>query len=113
MKILHNNRCSKSRCAIEILDNKGVDYEVVKYLENPLTEDEIRDLLKKLGQSAESIIRKGEPIFKSEFKGKEMSEEDWIKAMAQYPKLIERPILIKGDKAVVGRPPERIEELLD
>ena len=54
MKILHNNRCSKSRCAIEILDKHGADYEVVKYLENPLTEDEIRDLLKKLGQSAES-----------------------------------------------------------
>lgn len=112
MKILHNNRCSKSRCAIEILENKGVDYEVVKYLENPLTEEEIRALLKKLGQSAESIIRKGEAIFKSEFKGEEMSEEDWIKAMAKYPKLIERPILIKGDKAVVGRPPEKIEELL-
>jgi len=112
MKILHNNRCSKSRCALEILENNGVDFEVVKYLENPLTEEEIRDLLTKLGQPAESIVRKGEAIFKSEFKGKEMSEDDWVKAMATYPKLIERPIVIKGDKAVVGRPPEKIEELL-
>ena len=62
MKILHNNRCSKSRCALEILEKSGVDFEIVKYLENPLSKDEIKDLLKKLNLSAEAIIRKGEAI---------------------------------------------------
>ena len=112
MKILHNNRCSKSRCALEILENKGVDFEVVKYLENPLSGTEIRDLLKKLNLPAEAIIRKSEADYKANFKGKTMTENDWVEAMVKFPKLIERPIVIKGDKAVVGRPPENIEQLL-
>lgn len=112
MKILHNNRCSKSRCALDILENKGIDFEIVKYLENPLDENEIKDLLKKLNLPAEAIIRKGEPAYKENYKGKEMSEQDWVEAMVKHPKLIERPIIIKGDKAVIGRPPERIDELL-
>ncbi|MDG1914321.1 MAG: arsenate reductase (glutaredoxin) [Crocinitomix sp.] len=112
MKILHNNRCSKSRCALEILENKGVDFEIVKYLENPLSASEIKDLLKKLDMPSEAIIRKGEADYKANFKGKTMSENDWIDAMVKFPKLIERPIIIKGDKAVVGRPPENIEQLL-
>ena len=111
MKILHNNRCSKSRCALEILENKGVDFEVVKYLENPLSAAEITDLLKKLNLPAEAIIRKSEADYKENFKGKTMSENDWIEAMAKFPKLIERPIIIKGDKAVVGRPAENIDLL--
>lgn len=112
MKILHNNRCSKSRCALEILENKGVDFEIVKYLENPLSASEIKDLLKKLDMPSEAIIRKGEADYKANFKGKTMSENDWIDAMVKFPKLIERPIIIKGDKAVVGRPPENIEQFL-
>ncbi len=112
MKILHNNRCSKSRCALEILENKGVDFEIVKYLENPLSASEIKDLLKKLNLPAEAIIRKGEADYKANYKGKTMTESDWIDAMVKFPKLIERPIVIKGDKAVVGRPPENIEQLL-
>ena len=112
MKILHNNRCSKSRCALEILENKGVEPEIIKYLENPLSETEIRDLLKKLNLPASAIIRKGEAIYKENYKGKEMTEDDWVEAMVKHPKLIERPIVIKGNKAVVARPPERVEELL-
>lgn len=112
MKILHNNRCSKSRTGLKILEESGLDYEVVHYLETPLNADEIRDLLIKLDVSAESIIRKGEKDFKENFKGKTMSEEDWINAMAEFPKLIERPIVVKGDKAVIGRPPENILNLL-
>lgn len=111
MKILHNNRCSKSRSALEVLKNKGVDFEIVNYLENPLSADEIKDLLKKLGLKAEAIIRKGEPDFKANYKGEKMTENDWIKAMVKFPKLIERPIIIKGDKAVVGRPAENIDLL--
>lgn len=112
MKILHNNRCSKSRCALGILEDKGVDFEVVKYLETPLNAEEIRGLLKKLNLPAEAIIRKGEADYKENFKGKEMSEEDWIEAMVAYPKLIERPIVIDGNRAIVGRPPEKVLELL-
>ena len=112
MKILHNNRCSKSRCALEILENKGLDFEIIKYLENPLSAVEIKDLLKKLNLPASAIIRKGEVDYKANYKGKNMSENDWIEAMVKFPKLIERPIIIKGDKAVVGRPPENIDLLL-
>tara|TARA_B110000046_G_scaffold168298_1_gene186604 strand:+ start:884 stop:1225 length:342 start_codon:yes stop_codon:yes gene_type:complete len=112
MKILHNNRCSKSRCVLDILENKGVDFEIVQYVENPLSASEIKDLLKKLDMPSEAIIRKGEADYKANFKGKTMSENDWIDAMVKFPKLIERPIIIKGDKAVVGRPPENIEQFL-
>ena len=112
MKILHNNRCSKSRCVLDILENKGVDFEIVQYVENPLSASEIKDLLKKLDMPSEAIIRKGEADYKANFKGKTMSENDWIDAMVKFPKLIERPIIIKGDKAVVGRPPDNIEQFL-
>lgn len=112
MKILHNNRCSKSRIALAILEKSGADFEIIKYLENPLSAGEIKDLLKKLDLPAEAIIRKSEAAYKENFKGKEMSEKDWIEAMVNFPKLIERPIVIKGDKAVVGRPPEKVEVLL-
>ena len=77
-----------------------------------ITASEIKDLLKKLDMPSEAIIRKGEADYKANFKGKTMSENDWIDAMVKFPKLIERPIIIKGDKAVVGRPPENIEQFL-
>jgi arsenate reductase len=112
MKILHNNRCSKSRCALELLESKGVDFEIVKYLENPLSAAEIKDLLKKLDLPAEAIIRKGEADYKANFTGKTMTENEWVEARVKFPKLIERPNVIKGDKAVVGRPVENVEALL-
>ena len=112
MKIYHNPRCSKSRSALKLLEEKGIDIEVVKYLENNPTESELKDLLKKLGLKAEQIARKGEADYKENFKGKELSEDEWISAFIEYPKLIERPIFINGDKAVVGRPPENVLTLL-
>lgn len=112
MKILHNNRCSKSRSGLEILKASGEEFEVVNYLDQPLKAAEIKDLLKKLGMSAEEIIRKGEKDYKENFKGKKLSEREWVEAMVKFPKLIERPIVVKGDKAVVGRPPENINQLL-
>lgn len=110
MKILHNNRCSKSRCALEFLEKKGCELEIVRYLDEPLNKTELKKLLKQLGLPAEDVIRKGEPDYKANFKGKKMSEEDWINALVEFPKLLERPIVIKGDKAIIARPPERIEE---
>jgi len=112
MKIYHNNRCSKSRDSYNLLLEKGVAFETVEYLKNPLNKKELADLLKKLNIPASKLIRKGEPDFKEHFKGKELSEKQWIDAMVQYPKLIERPIIVKGNKAVIGRPIDNVIELL-
>lgn len=113
MKILHNTRCSKSRAALKLLEEAKVDIDIVNYLENPLTADELKEVLIKLDLPASALIRKSEEAYKLNFKGKTLSEDEWIEAMVKYPKLIERPIVIKGDQAVVGRPPENIMRLLD
>ena len=112
MKIYHNPRCSKSRSALQILEEKGVDVEIVKYLEDTPTKADLQDLLKKLGLKAEEIVRKGEQVYKDNFKGKSLNDDEWIDAFLIYPKLIERPIFINGDKAVVGRPPENVLDIL-
>ncbi|RFC53600.1 arsenate reductase (glutaredoxin) [Brumimicrobium aurantiacum] len=112
MKIYHNPRCSKSRNALQILEEKGADVEVVKYLDDTPSKTELKALLGKLGMKAEEIVRKGEKDYKENFKGKSLSDDEWIDAFIQYPKLIERPIFVNGDKAVVGRPPENVLELL-
>lgn len=112
MKIYHNNRCSKSRDSFNLLKDRGVDFETIEYLKNPLTKEELTDLLVKLNMPAKNLIRKGEADYKANFKGKELTEEEWIDAMVQYPKLIERPIVVKGNKAVVGRPIDKVIELL-
>lgn len=109
--VYHNSRCSKSRCALTFLDDKKVDFEVVEYLKNPLNATQLKELLKKLDIPASELIRKGEPEYKEYYHGKELDESQWIDAMVQYPKLIERPIIVKGARAVIGRPTERIEEL--
>lgn len=110
MKILHNNRCSKSRCALELLQDKGVDFEIVRYLDEPLSKLELKELLVKLNLPIEDIIRKGENEFKENYKGKKMSENEWLDALVRFPKLLERPIVIKGDKAIIARPPELVAE---
>ena len=112
MKIWHNNRCSKSRSAIQLLEEKGVKYEVYKYLDNSPSKEELIELLKMLNISAEQLIRKGEAVFKEQFKGKELNENEWVQAMVEYPKLIERPILVNNGKAVIGRPPENILDII-
>ncbi|WP_107037145.1 arsenate reductase (glutaredoxin) [Brumimicrobium mesophilum] len=112
MKIYHNPRCSKSRSALQLLEEKGAEVQVVKYLENIPTSAELKDLLQKLGLKAEEIVRKGEQDYKDNFKGKTLSDDEWIEAFITYPKLIERPIFVNGDKAVVGRPPENVLEIL-
>ena len=109
--IYHNPRCSKSRNSFNYLKEKSIDFETIEYLKTPPTKEEIKDLLNKLGIQAEDLIRKGEAIYKEHFKGKELTEDEWIEAMVQYPKLIERPIIVKDDKAVIGRPLENIEKL--
>lgn len=110
--VYHNSRCSKSRCAIELLTEKGKSFEVIEYLKKPLKQEEIADLLKKLGIPAKELIRKNEADFKNNYLGKELSEKEWIEAMVTFPKLIERPIVVNSNKAVVGRPTERILDIL-
>ena len=110
--IYHNPRCSKSRQTLQLINDNNVDVEVVEYLNNIPTENELRGLLDKLGLEAKDILRKGEAIFKEEYKGKELSNDEWIGAMVKHPKLIERPIVVKGNKAILGRPPENVLQLL-
>jgi arsenate reductase len=113
LKIYHNPRCTKSRQGLEILEKSGEEFEVVKYLEDLPTKDELRKVLEYLNMSAEQLVRKNEAIWKENFRGQSLTEEEIIDAMITYPKLIERPIIIKGTKAVIGRPSEKIYELLD
>jgi arsenate reductase len=113
IKIYHNPRCSKSRDSFNLLNEKGIDFETLEYLKTPPNQEELEGLLRKLDYKAEELIRKSEPVYKEHFKGKTLSEEEWIKAMLEYPKLIERPIIIVGDKAVVARPIEKLIDLLE
>jgi arsenate reductase len=112
MKIYHNPRCTKSRQTLALLQENGVEPEVVLYLENIPTANDLKDLLSKLGISPMQLIRKGEKDWKENYKGKELSDEQIIEAMIAHPKLIERPIVVKDNKAVLGRPPENALELL-
>lgn len=112
MKILHNPRCTKSRQALQLLNEKNIQVEVVEYLKTPLTKEEFQSILDQLGATPMDIMRKGEAIFKENFKGKELTDDQWIDAMLENPKLIERPIVYDGKKAVVGRPTEKVLEML-
>lgn len=112
MKIYHNTRCSKSRDAYNLLTEKGLEFETIEYLKTPLNKKEIKDLLTQLNIPAKDLIRKSEADYKENFKGKELSESQWINAMVNFPKLIERPIVVKGNKAVIGRPIEKVIDLL-
>ncbi len=113
IEVYHNPRCSKSRSAISFLDKENYSVNVVEYLKQTLTFDELVVLLKKLKMEAKDLVRKGEEDYKNNFKGKELSENEWIDAMVKYPKLIERPIVVFGENAIVARPTEKIEELLN
>lgn len=113
LTLYHNPRCSKSRGALELLEARGLTPTVVRYLDTPLTAAQLTDLLRKLNISARQLLRTGEEDYKTlNLADSSLSEDQLIKAMATHPKLIERPILVAGDKAVIGRPPEKILELL-
>ncbi|MFZ4798294.1 MAG: arsenate reductase (glutaredoxin) [Bacteroidia bacterium] len=110
--IYHNNRCSKSRDALAILTEKNIDFKVVDYLKNPPTTKDLETILKKLNLVPIDLIRKGEAVYKENFKGKTFNDSEWIQIMVTNPILIERPIIVNGDKAVVGRPPEKVLEII-
>jgi arsenate reductase len=112
VKIYHNPRCTKSRETLKLLEDNHIQPQIVEYLTELPTKAELKAILKLLGISAFELLRKNEDIYKTAFKGKDLSEEEWIDAMLTHPKLIERPIVINGKKAVIGRPPERVLEIL-
>lgn len=113
LTLYHNPRCSKSRAALELLQARGLQPHVVRYLETPPSARELKSLLGKLGIAARDLLRSGEDEYKTlGLSDASLSEAQLIEAMAKHPKLIERPILIAGDKAVIGRPPEKVLELL-
>lgn len=112
MQIYHNPRCRKSREGLALLEESGQKFEIVDYLNNPPDEKTLIEVLNKLGMAPLELIRKNETIWKEKYKGKTFSDDELIKIMVENPKLIERPIVIKGDKAVLGRPPENIREIL-
>lgn len=113
MKIYHNPRCSKSRNTLQIIEEAGIEPEVILYLQTPPSSEDIKDLLTKLGMSARDLLRKGEDDYKANnLSDESLSEDQLIQFMVQYPKLIERPIVVKGNKAVLGRPPENVQALL-
>jgi len=112
IKIYHNNRCSKSRCGLQILEDSGKEFEVVKYLEDIPSINELKDIISLLGISPIELVRKNETIWKEKYKSKNLSDDAIIEAMMKNPKLIERPIIINGNKAVIGRPPEKIMSII-
>lgn len=112
IKIYHNPRCSKSREGLAILEDSKKEFEIVKYLDNPLSEKQLSEIIKLLNISPIQLVRKSEKIWKENFKGKDLSDKQIIEAMVENPKLIERPIVINNNKAVVGRPPETIKSIL-
>lgn len=112
IKIYHNPRCRKSREGLEILEKSKKEFEIIKYLENVPSKKELTEIIKFLDISPIELVRKNEKIWKENFKGKEFTNDEMISIMVQYPKLIERPIVIKESKAIIGRPASLILEFI-
>ena len=113
MKIYHNPRCSKSRQSLALIHDAGYDVEIIEYLNNPPSLEELTGIIHKLDIPAEQLVRKKESLFKAlDLDTQSLSEEQWVKLLCDNPKLIERSIVVKGDRAVIGRPPELIQSLL-
>ncbi len=111
--IYHNARCSKSRTTLALIEEKGITPEIIDYQSTPPDAATLANILKKLDLSARDIMRKGEQAYKdNNLANPDLSEAELIKAMVENPKVIERPIVVKGDRAVLGRPPENVLELL-
>lgn len=113
IKVLHNNACSKSRAILEYLDENNVQFEIIDIVNEPLSQTEVRTLLKKLGAEPLDIVRKNEPLYIQKFSNENLSEDEWIKVLAENPVLIQRPILIKGSVAMIGRPVENVKFFIE
>lgn len=108
--IYHNPRCAKSRETLQILKEGGKEFEVVEYLKTPPTAEQLREITALLNKKPQDIVRKNEKLYKEEFSGKDLTDDEWLTVLASNPILIERPIVTDGKKAVIGRPPENVRE---
>lgn len=111
--LYHNPRCSKSRAALELLRGRGIEPRIVEYLKTPPDAAELAAIVKRLDMQPERLLRKGEAVYQSEYGGRPLDAAACIAAMARHPILIERPIAVRGERAVLGRPPENVLALLD
>jgi arsenate reductase (glutaredoxin) len=112
LTIFHNPKCSKSRETLVLLQRRGAQPHIVEYLKTPPTAAELEAIVQKLGIRPEQLVRKGEDIYKSKYAGKKLTDAEWIAAMVQDPILIERPIVVAGSRAAIGRPPESVLPLI-
>lgn len=112
VKIYHNPRCRKSRETLALIQDKGIDPEIIEYLKDVPTHKELADILIKLNKSPQDIIRRGEQVFKDKFARKDFTDDEWLQILVENPKLIERPIVVRGNAAVIGRPPENVLDLI-
>lgn len=112
IKIYHNNRCSKSREGKQIIEDSGKDFEVVEYMKAPISKNDLESIIQKLGIRPLDLVRKKEKAWKENFEGQDLTDDEIIQAMIEHPALMERPIVINGRKAVVGRPPVLIKDIL-
>ena len=112
IKIYHNNRCRKSREGLQLLETSGKHFEIVDYLENVPSLKDLKNIVDLLGIAPIELVRKNEAIWKTEFKNRDLTDNEILEAMFKFPKLIERPIVINGNKAAIGRPPTKILEII-
>ena len=112
LTIYHNPSCSKSRETLALIHSSGFQPRVIEYLKQPPTEAELSSIVDRLGVSAEALVRKTEPVYKEKYAGKTMDDKQWIKALVADPILLQRPIVVRGNDAVIGRPPENARKLL-
>lgn len=109
--IFHNNACSTSRSVLDILKENQFEVEIRNYIQNPPSVDELKDILKKSGLEATALLRKKDKVFKESFEDKHLSNEEWVEAISENPSILERPIVIIGNKAVLARPIDKVKEL--
>jgi arsenate reductase len=110
--VYHNPKCTKSRQTLGLLEESGAEPKVIEYLKNPPTAAELKGILAKLGMKPEQLVRQCEEVYKEKFAGKTLTDAQWIEALVKHPILIERPIVVSGDRAVIGRPPENVKALM-
>jgi len=112
MNIYHNPRCTKSRNALKIIQQKGINFSIIEYLKNPLEIEEIESIIKLLKIDVEKIIRKNEALYKEKFKSKKLTTQEWVKVLSENPKLIQRPIITTQNSAIIGRDETELKAFL-
>lgn len=113
VKVLHNNNCSKSRAILEYLDENGVPFEIIDMINDPLGTLELKTILKKLNQSIFSIVRTSDKLYLENYSSRKYTDEEWLKILSENPSLIQRPIIIKGPIAMLGRPLENVKFFIE